>query len=402
MNHKKIILTESFDTSFFVIGEAYQIYDNENDTTENYLLNDIHGEWISFYDKDGDVLEISLDEYKEKYDILRMVPTGELISVEPVPTISAEPKYMETTDVDDNGIPEKYKEPFVVCREVDYEKCNSHIIHGDTEKLDVYKHLDKKTWCGIRINQFYYRVEVLKEGNDHTILKARYYISDKPLDGFKLHTLFEDASDVFIEPDMIDDGDTGEILVNKSYDEFVDIIKEDYFDECSMVSVEMMSAIQLLAIVELGAIGANAEAVGKRYHCIKNLFNKKGTFVEGLKIMGKYVYVREAGGIAFYGNPLSKFIRYFMCLPEEYDWLFLPATETDMGEKSIGCATYIKNDGTYIARLGGNWIDGPNDGLYSWALSYVSRDRCTDYGSRVMRIKKRKGEGINNGTSRFR
>lgn len=96
MNHKKIILTESFDTSFFVIGEAYQIYDNENDTTKNYLLNDIHDEWISFYDKDGDVLEISLDEYKENYDILRMVPTGELISVEPVPTISTKPKYMET------------------------------------------------------------------------------------------------------------------------------------------------------------------------------------------------------------------------------------------------------------------------------------------------------------------
>lgn len=391
MNHKKIILTESFDTSFFVIGEAYQIYDNENDTTKNYLLNDIHGEWISFYDKDGDVLEISLDEYKENYDILRMVPSSELISIEPVPSISTEPKYMETNDVDDNGIPEIYKELFVVCREADYENGVSYIIHGDTDRLDVYNNLNKETGCGIRINRFYYRVEVLKKENS-AILKARYYISDKPLEGFKLHPLFEDASDVFIEPDMIDDGDTGEILVNKSYDEFVDIIKEEYFDECSMVSVEMMSAIQLLAIVELGVIGSNAEAVGKRYHCIKNLFNKKATFVEGLKIKGKYVYVREAGGVAFYGNPMSKFIRYFMYLPDEYDWLFLPAVETDTYAHSIGCSTYINNDGTYIAHLGGYWNYGASVGLCCWGLSYASSDDSAYIGSRVMRIKKRKGE----------
>lgn len=391
MNHKKIILTESFDTDFFVIGEAYQIYDNENDTTKNYLLNDIHGEWISFYDKDGEVLEISLVEYKEKYDILRMVPTGELISVEPVPSISTEPEYVETTtDVDDNGIPEKYKEPFVVCREADYENGVSYIIHGDTDRLDVYNNLNKKTGCGIRINRFYYRVEVLKKENS-AILKARYYISDKPLEGFKLHPLFEDASDVFIEPDMIDDGDTGEILVNKSYDEFVDIIKEEYFDECSMVSVEMMSAIQLLAIVELGAIGANAESVGKRYHCIKNLFNKKATFVEGLKIEGKYVYVREAGGVAFYGTPLSKFIRYFMH-SEEYDWLFLPAVETDTVHNSIGCTAYIENDGTHIAYLGGSWYNGSYAGSFSWNLYVGSSGSSAYIGSRVMRIKREKEE----------
>ena len=392
MNHKKIMLTESFDTSFFVIGEAYQIYDNKNDTTKNYLLNDIHGEWISFYDKDGEVLEISLDEYKENYDILRLVPSSELISVEPVSTISSEPKYMETTtDVDDNGIPEIYKEPFVVCREVDYENCNSHIIHGNTKKLDVYKALDKKTRRGIRINRFYYRVEVLEMGKGSAILKARYYISDKELYGFKLHPLFEDASDVFIEADMIDDGDTGEILVNLSYDEFIDFIKEEYEDECSMVSVEMMSAIQLLAIVELGPIGANAEAVGKRYHCIKNLFNKKGTFVEGLRTTGKYVYVREAGGVAFYGTPMSKFIRYFM-YSEEYDWLFLPAVETDTVDNSIGCATYIKNDGACIAYLGGPWTDGSRAGFFSWDLDAGSSYSSSAIGSRVMRIKREKEE----------
>ena len=392
MNHKKIILTESFDTSFFVIGEAYQIYDNELDVTRNYLLNDIHGEWLTFCDEEGEPLEISLDEYKENYDILRMVPSSELISVEPVPTVSTEPKNMETNDADD-GIPEIYKEPFVVCREVDYEECHSHIIHGDTKKLDVYKHLDKKTGCGIRINRFYYRVEVLKKKSDcdSTILKARYYISDKELYGFKLHPLFEDASDVFIEPDMIDDYDTGEILVNKSYDEFVDIIKDDYFDECSMVSVEMMSAIQLLAIVELGPIGANAEAVGKRYHCIKNLFNKKGTFVEGLRITGKYVYVREDGGVAFYGTPMSKFIRYFM-YSEEYDWLFLPAVETDTVDNSIGCATYIKNDSKYIAFLGGYWYGGSGVGLFYWNLSSASFSSYANVGSRVMRIKREKEE----------
>jgi len=393
MNHKKIILTESFDTSFFVIGEAYQITDNELDTTRNYLLNDIHGDWITFYDEDGEALEISLDEYKENYDILRLVPSSELISIEPVPTISAEPECMETNDVDDNGIPEIYKEPFVVCREVDYEECHSHIIHGDTKKLDVYKHLDKKTGCGIRINRFYYRVEVLKKKDeyDSTILKARYYISDKQLDGFKLHPLFEDASDVFIEADMIDDSDTGETLVNLSYDEFINFIKEEYDDECSMVSVEMMSAIQMLAIVELGAIGANAEAVGKRYHCIKNLFNKKATFVEGLKIKGKYVYVREDGGVAFYGTPMSKFIRYFMH-SEEYDWLFLPAVETDTADNSIGCATCIKNDGTYIACLGGYWDGGSGAGFFDWSLSDSSSCSYANVGSRVMSIKREKEE----------
>ena len=389
MNHKKIILTESFDTSFFVVGGAYQITDNELDVTRNYLLNDIHGDWITFYDEDGEALEISLDEYKENYDILRLVPSSELISIEPVPTISAEPECMETDDADDNGIPEIYKEPFVVCREVNYEMCASHIIHGDTDKLDVYKHLDEKTRRGVRINRFYYRVEVLKKGDDYTIRKARYYISDKELDGFKLHPLFEDASDVFIEPDMIDNGDTGEILVNLSYDEFIDFIKEEYDDECSMVSVEMMSAIQMLAIVELGAIGANAEAVGKRYHCIKNLFNKKGTFVEGLKTSGKYVYVREDGGVAFYGNPLSKFIRYFMH-SEEYDWLFLPAVETDTVDNSIGCATYIKNDGFCIAHIGD--YHGSYNGLFSWILDAGSSYSNAYIGSRVMRIKREKEE----------
>ena len=389
MNHKKIILTESFDTSFFVVGGAYQIYDNELDVTRNYLLNDIHGDWLTFCDEEGEPLEISLDEYKENYDILRLVPSSELISIEPVPTISAEPECMETDDADDNGIPEIYKEPFVVCREVDYEGCTSHIIHGDTDRLDVYNNLDKKTRRGVRINQFYYRVEVLKKGDDYTIRKARYYISDKEIYGFKLHPLFEDASDVFIEPDMIDNGDTGEILVNLSYDEFIDFIKEEYDDECSMVSVEMMSAIQMLAIVELGAIGANAEAVGKRYHCIRNLFNKTGTFVEGLKTSGKYVYVREDGGVAFYGNPLSEFIRYFMC-SEEYDWLFLPAVETDTVDNSIGCATYIKNDGFCIAHIGD--YHGSYNGLFSWILDAGSSYSNAYIGSRVMRIKREKEE----------
>ncbi len=71
---KKLKTVETFDTEFFVVGEAYRVIDTQYHIRKNYLLNDMNSAWLSFYDKDGDVLEISVEEYKEHYDIIKLIP----------------------------------------------------------------------------------------------------------------------------------------------------------------------------------------------------------------------------------------------------------------------------------------------------------------------------------------
>lgn len=71
---KKLKTVETFDTEFFAIGQAYQIIDTHYHTRMNCLLNDMNDEWLSFYDQDGDLREISVEEYKEHYDIIKLIP----------------------------------------------------------------------------------------------------------------------------------------------------------------------------------------------------------------------------------------------------------------------------------------------------------------------------------------
>lgn len=71
---KKLKTVETFDTEFFVIGQAYQIIDTYFHTRMNCLLNDMNDRWLTFYDQDGDSREIGVEEYKEHYDIIKLVP----------------------------------------------------------------------------------------------------------------------------------------------------------------------------------------------------------------------------------------------------------------------------------------------------------------------------------------
>lgn len=330
MDDKKIITVELFDPDFFEEGEAYIIRAENRFYGYNHLLSTKTNSMLTFIDSDGNKINITIDEYKTKYDIKRLVMQDEASSKD----CSDKPEQSDGQHVSLCDILNDEYDIHIVRRYINYDT-GSTLIEGDISKLDVYNALDIKTEHGIQIKPFWYRVDVIKTENGIACLKnqnkpntevhaAIYSISDKPLKGFKLHPLFNDSKKVFIN-DSFTNIYSG-YNKNLSYDSYTnEIAEKDPSNTMRMISIEMISAIQLLGIVQYGIKGIGS-MFNDDHPVLYDLLKNIDTYVEGITINNGYVKIRN-NKVAFYHKDMRGYIKYFMYFPyySKYDWLFIPA-----------------------------------------------------------------------------
>lgn len=375
VNKKKhVVQINTFDPDYFKVGKAYHV--TEGDKQYNMLLTDCDIETVSFVciDEYGDEAHgyLSFNDYiDDKWTIEELVTVSNICDGLQIIADSAKDEIMKDF-VDDR---------LMVCREVDYDNLTDRIIFGEDKLSEL---MSRIFGIDCAIHKFYYKIENMLINNG-SVCKARYYISTEKLDdSYKLHPAFIEEDQhyplQFVSTDMIK-GDDNEIVTNKSFKEF----KDSIHGNVKMWNVEIVSALQLLALVELGFKEANNEnTTGKDFHGIKNLFNGKFQFVDGLTIKGDEIKVN--------GNTVCKtptivggYIRYFKNLPD-YDWLFIPNQTTDNDICSIGCWVCILNTTTseYVARFGGGWASSTHAGFFYWNLYSGSFYSDESIGSRTM------------------
>jgi hypothetical protein len=236
------------------------------------------------------------------------------------------------------------------------------MIEGDVSKLDVYNALNIKTEHGIQIKPFWYRVDVIKTENGNDCLKTQhkpntevhaaiYSITDKPLKGFKLHPLFNESKKVFIN-DAFTKIYSG-YNQNLSYDNYTnEIAEKDPSNTMRMVSIEMVSAIQLLGIVQYGVMGFGS-MFETAYPALYDLLKNIDTYVEGITISNGFVKIRN-NKVAFYNKDMRGYIKYFMYFPyySKYDWLFIPAkTITGTSDTTDMYARIFPSGNEYVVNM---------------------------------------------------
>lgn len=330
MDDKKIITVELLDPDFFEVGDAYNIRSNNRFYGYNHLLSDKTNSMLTFIDNDGAKINITIDEYKTKYDIKKLTLPEEASSKDcSDKTEQSDGQHVSLYDI----LNDEY-DIHIVRRYINYDT-GSTTIEGDISKLDVYNALDIKTEHGIQIKPFWYRVDVIKTENGIDCLKTQhkpntevhaaiYSISDKPLKGFKLHPLFNESKKVFIN-DAFTKIYSG-YNKNLSYDNYTnEIAEKDPSNTMRMISIEMVSAIQLLGIVQYGVKGRRyifETSHPVLYDLLKNI----DTYVEGITINNGFVKIRNSK-VAYYNTDMRGYIKYFMYFPyySKYDWLFIPA-----------------------------------------------------------------------------
>jgi hypothetical protein len=270
---------------------------------------------------------------------------------------------------------------------------------GDTRELEVYKALNTYTrgTRNIQIKPFYYKITIL----DHfkkEIHKARYEISDEPVDGFKLHPLFKSKNDIVTINDDFIKGAYHEIMTDKSYDEFKEHINESCVNAGeSMVSIELLSALQLLALVELGPVDMNNHrTIGREYHMIHNLFDRCGMFIDGLTYENGYIVLHGDPFTQMETDTLCGYIKYFKyCQNEDYDWLFIPETVYEKQECTTRpfcyiCPKYDKdhkiNNDVHVLpfALSRTWYDQKHTGMFFYSVNYDTTYSYCSVGARLM------------------
>ena len=357
MDDKKIITVEMFDPDFFEVGEAY-IIQSDKLYPYRHLLSDKTDSMLTFIDSDGGKINITIDEYKTKYDIKRLVLQEDDDSSKDCSdkTEQSDGQHASLYDI----LNDEY-DIHIVRRYINYDT-GATMIEGDISKLDVYNALDIKTEHGIQIKPFWYRVDVIKTENGIDCLKTQhkpntevhaaiYSITDKPLKGFKLHPLFNEQKKVFIN-DAFTNIYSG-YNKNLSYDNYTnEIAEKDPSNTMRMISIEMVSAIQLLGIVqygtrEFGSMFDTAHPV--LYDLLKNI----DTYIEGITINNGFVKIRN-NKVAFYNTDMRGYVKYFMYFPyhSKYDWLFIPAkTITGTSDTTDMYARIFPSGNEYVVNM---------------------------------------------------
>ena len=381
-----MINTIGFDLNYFVPGRAYSVIGmTEKDLpfmqtlqpVTAILMDSIAVTTLRFeiyyteYET-GRIVHLTKDitspEYvNSKYEFVLMNPDYSEFSNdeddEPVDVIDEE-DYSPLHDRGDTkshfyiSYTDRYTDGHTIGRFIDFEKNDSYLINPETsfDNISAYRLMRR---CLIdknglqryaidgdfdnmtRLCKFWYRVEPVNVDGD-MILSAKYYISDKPKEGFKLHPLFneDDNNDVFVSSYICGyDTDKNEIV--SSYSE-----KRMYFtkvsdftekltpkgDKWDMWSIEALSAIQLLAIVEHGLdIDQYIDYNMGTYNTIHDFGSNKDQLVYGLALtqQGEVEIQGKLTGIK-YLHPLDGWVEYFTLMPDEYDWVFLPMGSTTM------------------------------------------------------------------------
>ena len=357
MDDKKIITVELFDPDFFEVGDAYNLRSNNRFYGYNHLLSDKTDSMLTFIDSDGGKINITIDEYKTKYNIKRLTLPEEA----PSKDCSGLSEQSDGYYVSLYDILAEEHDIHIVRRYINYDT-GATMIEGDISKLDVYNALDIKTEHGIQIKPFWYRVDVIKTENGTDCLKTQhkpntevhaaiYSISDKPLKGFKLHPLFNESKKVFMN-DAFTKIYSG-YNQNLSYDNYTnEIAEKDPSNTMRMVSIEMVSAIQLLGIVQYGVRGIGS-MFKTSYPPLYDLLKNIDTYVEGITINNGFVKIRN-NKVAFYNTDMRGYIKYFMYFPyySKYDWLFIPAkTIRDTSDTTDMYARIFPSGNEYVVNM---------------------------------------------------
>ena len=387
---KHVVPINVFDPDYFEVGKAYHV--TEGDKQYNILLTECDVETLTFVyvDEEGDQARgyLSINDYLD-----------DKCNIEELVTVSAicDGLHMIADSAKDEVMKDFANDQPMVCREVDYENLTDRIVFGE-DKVDLL--MNQIFGIDGSIRKFYYKIDNQKIGTDFSVLRARYYISLKKLDdSYKVHPAFienRECEKQFVSEDMIKNAAistdmikyeaNNEIVTGRSFKEF----KVSIVPTKKMWNVEIVSALQLLALVELGFKEANNEnTTGKDFHGIKNLFNKYFQFVDGLTIRDNKIKVNGDTVCVVPDNINGEYIRYFRNMPPHYDWLFIPYQTTKDYSNSIGCAAFISSQQArwsddIVAYFGGNWSGGSNAGFFYWYLNACSSDSSSDIGTRTM------------------
>lgn len=393
-NNKHIKNMNCFDPEYFIINDAYQVFDKDDILLGNMILRIFEPTCLTFMCGSGDYYNILISEYENgDRDFVHLVPEND-DGVDEADEVDENDDSDEDTDNQDV--------PKIAARVVDYRTMGSYkpIMADDTRELEVYKSLNSYNVRGTRnvqIKPFYYKISILTHVGKE-IHKAKYEISDEPVDGFKLHPLFKTKNDIITIDDDFIKGKNQEIMTDTSYNEFKAYINRSYITKYqSMVSIELLSALQLLALVELGPVEMNEHrTIGREYHMIHNLFDHYGMFIDGLTY--------ENGFIMFYGHPFTQmetetlcgYIKYFKyCQNEDYDWLFIPETVYEKEECTTRSFCYIcpkydndhkiNNDNHVLPfALGGTWYNQIHTGMFFYSVNYDTTYSSCSIGARMM------------------
>lgn len=389
MNNKHIKTMNCFDPEYFIINDAYQVFDKDDVLLGNMILRIYEPTCLTLTNVVGDYVNIQISEYEKGDRYFKHLIPEEDISVD------------ESDENDSDEDTDNPDVPKIVVRIVDYRNMTSWnpIMSGDPSELEVYKTLNTYTrgTRNVQIKPFYYRITIL-DHFEKEIHKARYEISDEPVDGFKLHPLFKSKNDIITINDDFIKGEHHEIMTHKSYDEFKKYINESCVNAGeSMVSIELLSALQLLALVELGPVEMNNDkTIGREYHMIHNLFDRCGMFIDGLTY--------ENGCIMLHGYPFTQmetdtlcgYIKYFKyCQNEDYDWLFIPETVYEKPEPTTHSFCYIcpkydkehkinNDDHVLPFALSRTWYDQRHTGMFFYSVNYDTTYSYCSVGARLM------------------
>ncbi len=372
MSEKHIKTEQYFDREFFVVGDPYQIVDNKGImNTQNWLLNNHCGTFLEFYNKDGDVLSMNVDEYIDRYDITRFKLEEEsndgVEAVEPTNTSYLVQKEYATSDT--------------LIRDVNYKTGVSDIVWGDPKNLEVYKELEK-TYLGnkIHIKPFYYLIEPY-ETEDDILIRARYYISDTWREGFKLHPLFKTSKDeIYLSKHVSKSPVSG--AIGSSYDTIIKEIKEQYPEKVSLMSIEMLAALQLLILVELGPVGWVTVTSNGSYHKIKDLGGGDyAHYVSGLCMKRDELYLHDKLLFCLKEDKTGyiKCFKYFEPT-KGLDWLFIPRTVEGSGDYGVFSFPIRSTDRLNHAVIGRDWwgMRNKNAGMcgYTFDTEYYQNNNC--------------------------
>lgn len=393
-NNKHIKTMNCFDPEYFIINDAYQVFDKDRVLLGTMILRVYQPTCLSFVNVQGNFATIPVSEYENgDRDFVHLVPEND-DNDDNVDEVDESDENDSDEDTDNQDVPK------IAALIVDYRNMSSWkpIMSGDTRELEVYKALNTYTrgTRNVQIKPFYYKITIL----DHfkkEIHKARYEISDEPVDGFKLHPLFKSKNDIITINDFVK-GARHEIMTDKSYDDFKEYINKSCVTKCeSMVSIELLSALQLLALVELGPFEMNNhKTIGRGYHMIDNLYDRCGMFIDGLTYENGYIMLHGYPFTQMETDTLCGYIKYFKyCQNEDYDWLFIPETVYEKQACTTRSFCYIcpkydkdhkiNNDNHVLPfALNRTWYDQKHTGMFFYSVNYDTTHSYCSIGARLM------------------
>lgn len=323
---------------------------------------------------------------------------------------------------------------------------------------------------------FYYKVVPLKtqpvaDGHGQNLMKARYYVSDQPRAGFKLHPAFKDHTGktrqkVYVSAYESTIFDTSEGVYLKLDEQVADFASDKLSSIANakpasgttqsltrenarklannrgqgwhQQTLATASMSQLLFIIEYASFNSqeklgrgrtgvaddgatsqtsntgSTQTLGNKsgsvdvdgyaiptYRGEENLWGNIFSIVDGFTLEGKgknngwyalgdYQENGIDGSYKPFGFTIAKangYVKYFG-YSEDADFAFIPG-ETNGGANSalpVGDYLYQNNalNGFLVARLGGNWSNGADAGLFHWALNSAFSHRARSLGARLV------------------